>query len=139
MISQETTTDEVVHSGGCLCGGVRYRIRGTLRDAIACHCTQCRRTSGHHAAMTSAASDDLMLTSSGTLAWYRSSTAAERGFCRVCGSNLFWRPEGEGRTAVTAGTLDGPTGIKLMEHIFVGDKGDYYSIDDDLPKKDGWS
>jgi hypothetical protein len=88
--------------------------------------------------MTSAASDDLTLTSSGTLAWYRSSAAAERGFCRVCGSNLFWRPEGEGRTAITAGTLDGPTGIKLTEHIFVGDKGDYYSIDDDLPHKVGW-
>lgn len=140
MISPDTTSSskEVTHSGGCLCGGVRYRIRGALRDIIACHCTQCRRTSGHHAAMTSAASDDLTLTSSETLAWYRSSAAAERGFCRVCGSNLFWRPEGEGRTAITAGTLDGPTGIKLTEHIFVGDKGDYYSIDDDLPHKVGW-
>ena len=132
------SADKNTHSGGCLCGGVRYLIRGALRDAIACHCTQCRRTSGHHAAMTSAASDDLLLTSSSTLAWYRSSATAERGFCRVCGSNLFWRPEGEGRTAITAGTLDGPTGIKLAEHIFVGDKGDYYSIDDDLPKKHGW-
>jgi hypothetical protein len=139
MTSQQTiSAGEVTHSGGCLCGGVRYRIRGALRDAIACHCTQCRRTSGHHAAMTSASSGDLTLISSRTLAWYRSSPAAERGFCSVCGSNLFWRPEGEGRTAITAGTLDGPTGIKVMEHIFVGDKGDYYSIDDDLPKKHGW-
>jgi hypothetical protein len=139
MTSQHTiSAGEVMHSGGCLCGGVRYRVRGALRDAIACHCTQCRRTSGHHAAMTSAASEDLTLISSRTLAWYRSSPAAERGFCSVCGSNLFWRPEGEGRTAITAGTLDGPTGIKVMEHIFVGDKGDYYSIDDDLPKKHGW-
>jgi hypothetical protein len=93
---------------------VRYRIRGAIRDAIACHCTQCRRTSGHHAAMTSASSEDLTLISSRTLEWYRSSPAAERGFCRVCGSNLFWRPEGESRTAIT------------------------YSIDDDLPHKPGW-
>ncbi len=88
--------------------------------------------------MTSAASADLTLVSSGTLQWYRSSPAAERGFCRVCGSNLFWRPDGEGRTAITAGTLDSPTGIKLAEHIFVADKGDYYPIDDDLPHKPGW-
>jgi hypothetical protein len=88
--------------------------------------------------MTSAASDDLMLISSATLVWYRSSAAAERGFCRVCGGNLFWRPEGEGVTSITAGTLDGPTGIELAEHIFVGDKGDYYSITDDLPHKVGW-
>jgi hypothetical protein len=130
--------DKTTHSGGCLCGGVRYRVRGALRDVIACHCTQCRRTSGHHAAMTSAASDDLELTASSTLAWYRSSATAERGFCKVCGSNLFWRPEGEGRTAITAGTLDGPTGMRLMEHIFVADKGDYYPIDDDLPHKAAW-
>ena len=129
---------EAEHLGGCLCGGVRYRIRGALRDAIACHCTQCRRTSGHHAAMTSAASADLLLIASRTLEWYRSSAAAERGFCRVCGSNLFWKPEGEDRMAITAGTLDPPTGIKLCEHIFVGDKGDYYSIDDSVPQKPAW-
>jgi hypothetical protein len=135
---RSVSAEESIHSGGCLCGGVRYLIRGQLRDAIACHCTQCRRTSGHYAAMTSAASADLTLISSETLGWYRSSAAAERGFCRTCGSNLFWRPEGEGRVAITAGTLDAPTGIRVMEHIFVGDKGDYYSIDDDLPKAPGW-
>ena len=139
MTSPEPTSNgETMHLGGCLCGGVRYGIRGALRDAIACHCTQCRRTSGHHAAMTSAASGDLILISSRTLEWYRSSPAAERGVCRVCGSNLFWRPEGENRTAITAGTLDSPTGIKLKEHNFVADKGDYYSIDDALPHKAGW-
>jgi hypothetical protein len=131
--------DEELHSGGCLCGGVRYRVRGKLRDAIACHCNQCRRTSGHHAAMTSADLEDLTLLASETLSWYRSSASAERGFCRVCGSNLFWRPLAESRMAITAGSLDAPTGIKIMEHIFVADKGDYYSIDDELPRKQGWA
>jgi len=88
--------------------------------------------------MTSAASEDLTLLSSRTLEWYRSSVTAERGFCRICGSNLFWRPDGEGTTAITAGTLDKPTGIKLKEHIFVGDQGDYYAIEDALPHKAGW-
>jgi hypothetical protein len=139
MTSPEPTSNGVtMHLGGCLCGGVRYEIRGVLRDAIACHCTQCRRTSGHYAAMTSAANKDLALISSRTLEWYHSSPEAARGFCRVCGSNLFWRPQGEERTAITAGTLDSPTGIKLKEHICVGDKGDYYSIDDTLPHKPGW-
>ena len=133
-----STTGGEEHDGGCLCGGVRYRIHGALRDAIACHCTQCRRTSGHHAAMTSASLDALSLLSSDTLSWYRSSAAAERGFCRVCGSNLFWKPTGEARMAITAGTLDSPTGIKVVEHIYVGDKGDYYSIDDELPQYREW-
>jgi hypothetical protein len=129
---------EKTHNGGCLCGAVRYQIRGALRGAIACHCGQCRRTSGHHAAMTSALSSNITLTPSDGLTWYRSSDAAERGFCGVCGSNLFWRPTGEDRTAITAGSLDTPTNITLIEHIFVADKSDYYAIDDDLPKKDRW-
>lgn len=123
------------HSGRCLCGGVRYETRGPLRDAIACHCSQCRRTSGHYHAMTSVPNAGLTLISSASLTWYRSSDGAERGFCRVCGGNLFWRPTGEDRTAITAGTLDTPTHIRLREHIFVADKSDYYEIDDNLPKK----
>lgn len=134
MTSQESPE----HAGGCLCGGVRYRVSGGLRDAVACHCTQCRRTSGHHAAMTSAPLEALTFDAAETLTWYRSSPAAERGFCRVCGSNLFWKPEGEASMAITAGTLDAPTGIRVQEHIFVRDKGDYYSIDDGRPQRQGW-
>jgi hypothetical protein len=128
-----------MHTGGCLCGAVRYRVSGELRGVIACHCSQCRRTSGHHAAMTSAASADLAVTGTDRLIWYRSSDSAERGFCGVCGANLFWRLFGEDRTSITAGTLDAPTHLKLEQHIFVADKADYYTLDDDLPKKNHWS
>jgi hypothetical protein len=126
------------HTGGCLCGGVRYTVRGELRDVIACHCSQCRRTSGHHAAMTSVPTATLTLDASDSLSWYRSSPSAERGFCRICGGNLFWRPAGEDRTAITAGTLDLPTGLAIIEHIFVADQGDYYRIDDGLPQRAQW-
>lgn len=132
-----TQIDEV-HTGGCLCGGVRYRIQGALRGVIACHCMQCRKTSGHHAAMTSVPAANLSLVSSHTLSWYKSSDAAERGFCRVCGGNLFWREFGKDTISVTAGTLDTPTRLCLSEHIFVADKSDYYQINDDLPKKSQW-
>jgi hypothetical protein len=133
------TETATMHTGGCLCGRVRYQLRGPIRGAIACHCSQCRRTSGHYAAMTSVPNADLTLTSSEGLVWYKSSEAAERGFCSICGGNLFWRPHGEDRTAITAGTLDAPTRITLIEHIFVADKSDYYEINDDLPKKNHWS
>ena len=130
--------DDTTRTGGCLCGGVRYEIRGGLRGVIACHCSQCRRTSGHHSAMTSAPNDRLSLTSAATLVWYRSSASAQRGFCRVCGSNLFWRAHAENRTSITAGTLDAPTRLEILRHIFVAEKADYYEIDDDLPKLAGW-
>jgi len=127
------------HLGGCLCGGVRYLVRGALRPVIACHCSQCRRTSGHYAAMTSAPTENLVLTESATLSWYRSSPGAERGFCRVCGGNLFWRRDGDPATSITGGTLDLPTGLELAEHIFVDDKSDYYRIDEGAAQKRQWT
>jgi len=126
------------HAGGCLCGAVRYVVRGPIRGVIACHCGQCRRTSGHYAAMTSAPAVDVEVNASPSLVWYRSSTTAERGFCNLCGSNLFWRQFDSDMTSITAGTLDTPTGIALEKHIFVADKSDYYDLDDDLPQLQAW-
>ena len=88
--------------------------------------------------MTSVSSANITLTCANGLVWYKSSESAERGFCNRCGSNLFWRQFGHDTTSITAGTLDAPTHLTLMEHIFVGDKADYYSINDDLPKKQQW-
>jgi hypothetical protein len=122
-------------AGGCLCGAVRYRVAGPLRDVVACHCGQCRRTSGHHVAATSAAREDV--TVAGEVAWYASSPGARRGFCRTCGSSLFWEDVGSGRLAISAGTLDAPTGLRLRGHIFTADKGDYYAIADGLPQAPG--
>jgi hypothetical protein len=128
----------MTHTGGCLCGGVRYRVRGALRGVIACHCSQCRRTSGHYAAMTSAPSADIELTASDRLTWYQSSDTAKRGFCSGCGANLFWQQAGRDDISITAGTLDTPTNLAIEEHIFVADKSDYYTLNDDLPKKAQW-
>ncbi len=132
------TEDETTHTGGCLCGGVRYRIRGELRGVLACHCSQCRRTSGHYAAMTSAPSANIELTVSESLRWFKSSDTAERGFCGVCGGNLFWKQAGRDAISITAGTLDTPTHLTVEQHIFVADKSDYYAITDDVPKQQQW-
>ncbi len=118
-------------TGGCLCGAVTYRVAGELRPVIACHCVQCRKTSGHHVAATSAHREDVRV--SGEVRWYRSSDTARRGFCPVCGSNLFWDGPGT-HLSIFAGTLDSPTGLRLAGHIFCADKGDYYGIADGLPQ-----
>ena len=128
-----------VHEGGCLCGGVRYRLKGPLRDVIACHCSQCRRTSGHFVAATSIAADRLELLSDATLRWYESSATARRGFCSRCGGNLFWRRKEGPETSIMAGTLDPPTHLRIARHIFVADKSDYYQLEDSVPRSDGWN
>ncbi len=120
-------------TGGCLCGAVTYVVNGPLRDVIACHCSQCRKSSGHHVAATSCHRDDIEVT--GKVTWFQSSDTARRGFCGICGSNLFWDGAGV-NLSIFAGTLDGSTGIKMAGHIFCADKGDYYDLPDDLPKAD---
>ncbi len=69
--------------------------------------------------------------------WYVSSPGHARGFCGVCGSNLFWRSEGSGLMSVFAGTLDVPTGLTLAAHIYVAAKSDYYTVADGQPQVDG--
>ena len=128
-------TKENDHSGGCLCGAVRYRVSGPLRPVVACHCGQCRRTSGHHVAATQAYRADLAIEGSQAITWYRASEAARRGFCKTCGGQLFWDPEGAETVSIFAGSLDQPSGLKLAEHIFVADKADYYEIADGLPRR----
>jgi len=120
--------------GGCLCGGVRYRLRGPLRPVVDCHCGQCRRTHGHVAAYTAATKTALDLLEDTGLRWYGSSSGVRRGFCGTCGASVFWeRVEGPD-ISIAAGTLDGPTGLATVGHIFVTDAGDYYAIADDLPR-----
>lgn len=127
-------------TGGCLCGRVRYRVTGPLRPVVYCHCGQCRRTSGHFVAATAVAKDALIIETDVTLEWFASSETASRGFCRRCGSSLFWRPNAKPYICIMAGTLDESTGLEAVEHIYVNDKGDYYQLTDDLPKlPGGWA
>ena len=132
-----TSEDKGVRSatGGCLCGAVRFEASGPLREVVCCHCGQCRRSHGHFAAYTAIKSDDLTMTRTEGLSWYPSSEKARRGFCRACGSSLFWEPLGVGYVAVAAGSIDPPNGLETRCHIHVADKGDYYAITDGLEQR----
>ena len=121
-------------SGRCLCGAVRYAVRGPLRGVSYCHCSQCRRTSGHYVAASACDREHLRFIEDGGLRWYRSSATAERGFCSLCGSSLFWRPDHGAHISIMAGTLDVPTGLTAYEHIHVDSASDYYVINDGLPR-----
>lgn len=122
------------HTGRCLCGSITFQVDGPLRDVIACHCGQCRRQTGLYYAATQAADADVTINDTGTLSWYRASTSATRGFCRSCGSALFWKRDGDGNISILAGSFDEPSNLAIACHIFVEDKGDFYEITDDLPQ-----
>lgn len=117
-------------SGSCLCGKVTLQIEQFDRDVVACHCSQCRKQSGHHFAATRAQKKDLSITGEHNIKWFKASEHAERGFCQHCGSLLFWQQREVDHVSILAGCLDSPTGLKLSCHIFTADKGDYYEIAD---------
>lgn len=122
-----------MRSGGCLCGGVRFEIHDKIRGVVYCHCSQCRRTHGHVAAYTSVPREALDLRASSTLSWF-ATEAASRGFCSRCGASLFFVGTSSDTYEVSAGTLDAPTGLRAVGHIFADSKSDYYEVADDLPR-----
>ena len=131
-----------VLTGRCMCGAVSFTVpRDGAGVADLCHCSQCRRWSGHAWGAIDVLYSALDITSGGDrLKWFRASSDAQRGFCAECGSPLFWHGDKldayKDRIGVSLGALDSPTGLSLEKHIFVADKGDYYEIADGLPQKE---
>ena len=123
-----------MHRGSCLCGAVEFEVDGALRPADACHCSRCRKVSGHFWASTDVPRDALRVAGEADVTWYATSDAVRRGFCRVCGASLFWDPVEKDTIAIAMGAFDTPTGTELALHIHVASKGDYYEIADGLPQ-----
>ncbi|AVR98811.1 GFA family protein [Pseudoduganella armeniaca] len=107
--------------GSCLCGGIVYRAAGPVHHSSHCYCTMCQKqhgaASGTYANVDSAG---FVLDKGADLVTeYASSDHGRRGFCRVCGSTLYWRStQSPQRIAVTLGTLepeyDGPVERELF-------------------------
>jgi len=120
-------------TGGCMCGGVRYAVDGPLRQVIACHCVQCRRASGHFVAATATRKKYFSFTKQDGLAWYTAVPGYRRGFCKECGSSLFFEEVGKERISIAAGSLDEQQGLHIAAHIYTAEAGDYYSIERGVP------
>lgn len=123
--------------GSCLCGSVRYEIRGPLGPVTHCHCSQCRKI--HGAAFgTYARVDraDFTLTSGESdIRSYPSSPGVLRTFCRQCGSTLqFLRESRPDSFSLAIGTLDDDPGVRPLHHIFVASKAPWFDITDGLPQ-----
>lgn len=100
------------HTGGCLCGAIRYEISESPMIKINCHCRMCQQWTG--SSMLAAATFDSQAVSytKGTPKLYQSSSVSERGFCSDCGSSMFTRYFSGGVfdnvIHILIGTLDEP-------------------------------
>ncbi len=143
-------------TGGCLCGGVRFVIEAdapreaTLRPLIACHCEQCRKTSGTFVVATKVLKKHLTFlaqkTHEETLVWYRSSQGAERGFCSRCGASLFYRrceqknqPPREEAWSVMLGALEQACDLPFAGHIFTKGAHPMLARLSTTPRSEGWA
>jgi hypothetical protein len=125
-------------TGRCLCGAVRYEVRGPLRDVVLCHCSECRRWHGHVAAFAGTNVENLVLVEERGVRWTGSPASdrgAKRAFCGECGSSLFWQAASGTGISIAAGTLDPPTGLRVVGHWYTHQASDYYPLaDDGLPR-----
>jgi hypothetical protein len=120
------------HGGGCACGAVRFSVTGELRPVVACNCSQCRRSLTNYGAFTAVTRDGVTVDNEAGVTWFDSSPGVRRGFCRRCGSTLFWDNAANPFVSVAAGAFDQPSGLRLRRHIYVADKADFYDIADGL-------
>ena len=120
-------------TGGCMCGAVRYTLQEEPTKMGACHCSMCRRWSGGIYLGCETKPDGMVFENPENLTIYQSSDWAERGFCKTCGSNLFYRLTIEGPMQGVyhfgAGTLDNADDLELEGELFIDLKPSGYSFE----------
>ena len=128
------------HRGGCLCGRVQFIVHGELMGVVNCHCSKCRNMHGSYGAYTSVKLAGLEITDKTSLKWYKSTSDetanVRRGFCLECGSSLFWHPKDHLNISIAAGSLESPTNLRTIGHIWCSQEPDFYEIEGDLPQFD---
>lgn len=125
-------------AGGCLCGAVRYEIRGRLRGALHCHCRLCQRSGGSVAMAWVDVRPDEFHVTRGSPREHASSAHGTRSFCADCGTPLTYH----GRHGdlhdfgVTLASLDDPSAVRPEVHIWLRSRVPGIVLDPDLPGHD---
>jgi hypothetical protein len=127
QVKEEDMADETERRGSCLCGAVRIAIKTTNRSVGACHCSMCRKWGGGPL-LVIACGSDVHFDGTDSISIFSSSDWAERGFCRTCGSYLFYRLKKEGHYEVPVGLLDDGEQWAFDQQIFIDEKPSFYSF-----------
>ncbi len=130
-----------MYSGGCLCGAVRFEIRGSIRNIVCCHCSKCRKAQGSAFATNGIVEQkNFVLTQGeGLLKGFESSPGQTKYFCFNCGSPIYSRNiKRPDQIRARIGTIDSDISERPQAHIFVGSKACWEEIADDLPKYDAY-
>ncbi|MEM6693306.1 MAG: GFA family protein [Pseudomonadota bacterium] len=123
--------------GGCACGKVRYRSKGSPFWSMHCHCKSCRRATGSPMASFFGIGRG-QVTWTGTRAFYKSTPGVTRGYCGSCGTPLFYMStRWPGEVHILAATLDDPSLYRPTAHVHWAERLPWLTVSDDLPKHAG--
>ncbi|MCB0383867.1 MAG: GFA family protein [Bdellovibrionales bacterium] len=130
------------YTGGCLCGRVRYKVRGPIKFVAHDHCSICRRAHGAAFVTWCGVKSEVeqfeMVSGLDNLTAYKSSKEAERQFCGVCGSQLFFRSENwPGEVHFTRVSVDQEMAEQPKAHVYFSDRVSWLDCKDGLPKFGG--
>ncbi len=112
-----------------MCGAVG--IKGTAKEpkVAACHCDMCRRwSSGPYFEVSC---ENVTFEGESNISTIRSSDWAERGFCKKCGSNLFYHIIDSDAFQIAAGILDEQSDLRLSLQVFIDKKPPFYTLADE--------
>lgn len=130
-----------MYQGGCLCGAVRFEIKGPIRNIVYCHCSRCRKAQGSAFAANGivASGDFSIVAGAEKLIGYASSPGQTKYFCGTCGSPIMSettaRPD---QVRVRLGTIDSDIQERPIAHIFATSKANWEDICGDLPRYDAY-
>jgi len=113
--------------GRCLCGSVKLTVKPKNNNVDACHCGMCRRWGGGPLMVVSCGTE-VVFEGEENITIYNSSDWAERGFCKKCGSHLFYRLKEINDHQIPAGLFDSQESFNFNLQVFIDRKPSYYSF-----------
>ena len=130
-----------MYTGGCLCGAVRFEIRGGIRNVIYCHCSQCRKAQGSAFATNGIvnAAEFRIVSGEELLTGYEATPGQTKSFCSICGSPIMSRSVSKpDQVRVRLGTVESDIDERPGAHIFVTSKANWEDICGDLPQYESY-
>lgn len=128
-----------VYEGGCLCGEIRYGVTGAAVFVAYCHCRSCTVSSGAPLVGWATFERESFSFIKGSPTERASSPPVRRTFCGTCGSPLtYTHADRADHVDVTLATIDAPTDLAPMCHVWVSERRPWFVIGDDLPRFKQW-
>ena len=113
--------------GRCLCGAVKFTAKNMKNNVDACHCGMCRRWGGGPL-MVVGCGTEVAFEGEENITVYSSSAWAERGFCKKCGSHIFYRFKEINEHEIPVGLFENQDSFKFDLQVYIDRKPSFYSF-----------